>query len=146
MPISDEVEISTQTSVIEDVTLPLEKKFFLTQECQTIERPVQDSETQSSTFICLNQSIQTDTCLDRYSSSLLIIPTIDELPKCSSTLIITPYEPVSLFDEGIQCNIDESILHIPIETEKKNKLIDRRSIIQHQLDEKEKQMNRIIGE
>jgi len=49
-------------------------------------------------------------------------------------------------DQEIQCDLYSSeTTIIPIEIECKINKNDRRSIIQQQMDEKEKQMNRIIG-
>jgi hypothetical protein len=48
-------------------------------------------------------------------------------------------------DQETQCNLCTSEPIIPLEIERTMKTNDRRSIIQQQMDEKEKQMNRIIG-
>ena len=50
-----------------------------------------------------------------------------------------------VMDQEIQCDLCPSEIIVPIEIDCQPKNNDRRSILQHQMDEKEKQMNRIIG-
>ena len=83
-----------------------------------------------------------------YSSSLFIVPTETLLPSHSSTVLIMPKEVYSspiVIDQALQCDLGSIETIIPIEIERPTETRDRRSLIQLQMDEKEKQMNRIIG-
>ncbi|CAF0992285.1 unnamed protein product [Rotaria sp. Silwood1] len=160
LPISNEIEISIENHHIE-----LEKKIFLDQECQTINNNLyqlnqytqtshiylNDCASQSSIITVKNQYIQTESNMNLYSSSLYIIPTSINQSCCSSKIIILPKEnhisssPI-VMDQEIQCNLPSLEISIPISIEHKTNNMDRRSIIQQQLDEKEKQMNKIIEE
>jgi hypothetical protein len=129
----------------------------LDQECQTIQSnliqfnestqtttiDLIDSASQSMIITYESQSMQTEYFSNAYSSSLFIVPTSISESMCSSKIVIFPKEDqtIATADQEIQCELGpvETIVPVPIN------LSDRRSIIQHQLDEKEKQMNRIIG-
>jgi hypothetical protein len=168
------IDVETQYE-IDKIILPIvfseelpisneEKKIFIDQQCQTMNTNLiqfneytqtphiylNDCASQSSIIIYENQSIQTELNSNLYSSSLYIVPTSINQSSCSSTILIIPKENQSILipnviDKEIQCDLSsiETIVPIPIENKTKNN--DRRSIIQHQMDEKEKQMNRIIG-
>jgi hypothetical protein len=159
LPVSNEIEI-----VIEDEEIEIEKKIFVEQECQTIiiNDSIQSDEHTQTPHIYLNdcasqsliityedRSIQTEVYSNLYSSSLYIIPSSIDQSCCSSTIVIMPKENQCsssiLIDQETQCNLDLVETIIPIETEKKIKNQDKRTILQQQMDEKEKQMNRIIG-
>lgn len=159
LPVSNEIEIS-----IDNQFILVDSKMFVDQECQTIDNyPGQSSEstqtlhiyfkdcaTQSSMITAENQQNQTDPISNLYSSSLYIVPTSMNQSNCSSKIVILPKENQSspspiLIDREIQCDWSSIDTEIPIIVEQKMEKTDRRSIIQYQLDEKEKQMNRIIG-
>ena len=130
---------------------------FLDQECQTIHSdPIQsnestqtatidliDSASQSTIITYTSRSIQTEYYSKAYSSALFIVPTATPQPMCSSKIVIFPKEDqtISTNDQEIQCELGPIETIVPVSIKAK----DRRSIIQYQLDEKEKQMNRIIG-
>lgn len=138
------------------------KKIFTDQECQTITNIIihsdeytqtshiylNDCASQSIILTYENQDIQTEPYSNLYSSSLYIVPTSPNESYYSSTVLIMPkeYQPSPIvIDQEIQCDLYPSETSIPIEVECKTTNNDRRSIIQQQMDQKEKQMNRIIG-
>ena len=147
---SEELPISNEIEIIIDND----------KECQTIDNHIiqsdeytqtphihlNDCASQSSIITYENQDVQTDFYSDLYSSSLYIVPTSINQSNCSSTIVIMPKDisPI-VIDQEIQCNLCTTEPIIPIEIECKKKTNDRRSMIQQQMDEKEKQMNRIIG-
>lgn len=156
---SEDVPISNEIEIVIDRN---QEKSLFDQECQTnflqlnesTQTPfihLNDCASQSTIITHENQLIQTEFCSNLYSSSLYIVPTLNNQSSCSSTILLLPKENQSilipnLIDEEIQCDlntIEPTIISIPIDNQ--NKINDRRSIIQSQLDEKEKQMNRIIG-
>lgn len=159
LPVSHEVEISIQTSSLENMSFQYDKRIYLNQECQTIDDHVikstqstqtkrillKSTETQSTINLSEDQSIQTDANLDQYSSTIVIVPPADEIRLFSSNLSIIPYENRLKNDQQTQCDFEALNCQILIERDSTPKKNDRRSIIQQQLDEKEKQMNRIIG-
>ena len=118
-----------------------------TQSTQTIDKLLQHSSTQSTTITQDHQSIQTDLPSDGYSSSIHILQIVEKPAVCSSKVFIYPksYRDVLTTDKEIQCDFDEneSIISVPIAMDES--VNDRQSLLQQQLDEKEKQMNRIIG-
>ncbi|CAF0913537.1 unnamed protein product [Rotaria sordida] len=161
LPISNEIEIS-----IENYNIEFDKNFFIDQECQTINNNLnqlneytqtqhiylKDCTSQSSIITVKNQYIQTEPYFNLYSSSLYIVPTSSIHQSCfSSKIVILPKEnqlsssPI-VIDQEIQCDLTSLETPIPITIEHKMNNMDRKSIIQQQLDEKEKQMNRIIEE
>ena len=164
LPVSNEIEISIHQVTVDDLSSELEKKIFSEQECQTLSTyflstdeytqtaPVvsNDSACQSSPLICGDQDVQTDPLTSLYSSSLYIVANCHDECKCSSTLVIMPQENSlssrTSADEATQCDLKDSSVSIPIQVEPTTTVNDKRSIIQQQMDEKEKQMNRIIGE
>jgi hypothetical protein len=141
--------------------LSISSENFTDQQCQTnliqsneyTQTPhiyLNDCSSQSTIITYQNQSIQTELCSNLYSSSLYIVPTSINQSSCSSTILILPKEnqlisSPNVIDQEIQCDLGliETIVSIPIEHKMTNN--DRRSILQQQMDEKEKQMNRIIG-
>jgi len=153
------VEISTQFEM-ENAEREIQTESVSTTEISTqfemdnAEREIQTesiSTIETSTQFELEndeQSCQTDPSLDRFSSSLFILPRDRTERRCSSTIVVYP-QPVKLNAE-IQCEILPAAAatptNIPIVVDKVKKIKDRRSFIQEQLDEKEKQMNRIIEE
>lgn len=155
LPVSDEIEIPIETSEIDT-------KTFIDQECQTMNNEIslfnestqtphihlKDRASQSPIITVENQDIQTEFYSNLYSSSLYIVPSSMDQSHCSSKIVIVPRENHSspiVIDEGIQCDLPSLDTPIPIQVESKTNQKDRRSIIQQQMDEKEKQMNRIIG-
>ncbi|CAF3143988.1 unnamed protein product [Rotaria sp. Silwood2] len=160
LPISNEVEIS-----IENHNIELDKKIFIDQECQTNSNNINqlneytqtrhiylnDCASQSSIVTVENQYIQTEPYINLYSSSLYIVPTSINQSCCSSKIVILPKEnhlfssPIFM-DQEIQCDLPLLETPIPIVIEHKTNITNRKSIIQQQLDEKEKEMNKIIEE
>ena len=141
---------STQTPIIDfhDCASQSSSIIYENQSTQTARIHRQDCASQSSIITYENQSIQTEFPLNNYSSSLFIIPQSLDQSLHSSKLVIFPkeYPTILTCDQDIQCElepIESNNISIPIETI--TPLHDRRSLIQQQMDEKEKQMNRIIG-
>lgn len=164
LPVSNEIEISIHQVSVDDLSSELAKKIVFEQECQTMttyflqtddytqtaQVTSNDCACQSSTMIYGDQHVQTEPLTSLYSSSLYIVPNCHDECNCSSTLVIMPQEnPIpsrTLVDEQTQCDLNESLVNIPIQVEPKTTAVnDKRTLIQQQLDEKEKQMNRIIG-
>ncbi|CAF0894057.1 unnamed protein product [Adineta ricciae] len=158
LPISNEIEI-----LLTDQDIQTDIKTFFDQECQTINSTLtysnectqtphvyfNDCASQSTILTYDNQNIQTEPDSSLYSSSLFIVPTETLLPSHSSTVLIMPKEVYSspiVIDQALQCDLGSIETIIPIEIERPTETRDRRSLIQHQMDEKEKQMNRIIEE
>ncbi|UJR37843.1 hypothetical protein I4U23_030533 [Adineta vaga] len=158
LPISNEIEI-----LIANQDVQTDDKILINQECQTMTSTFihsdeytqtphvyfNDCASQSTIHTYDNRNIQTEPDSTLYSSSLFIVPTSTIQTSCSSTVLIMPKEvntsPI-VRDQEIQCDLDPTETIIPIEIEHSIQTIDRRSLIQHQMDEKEKQMNRIIEE
>ena len=151
--ISKEIEISSRNQIEKGID----------QECQTINKNLircneytetphiylNDCAWQPSVVPVENRSIQTDSYSSLYSSSIHIIPTYINEPYYSSKILIIPREnqssSLSVIDQEIQCDLSSLDTIIPITIESTTKNTDRKSIIQQQMEEKEKQMNRIIG-
>ncbi|CAF3581657.1 unnamed protein product [Adineta steineri] len=146
--------------------IQIETKILLDQECQTIndsflqlneytQTPhidLTDCASQSTIITYENEHMQTEPDSSLYSSSLYIAPPITTTTiqsYCSSTILIVPKDnsvcPI-VNDQEIQCDLESTKAIIPIEIDRPMKFNDRKSIIQQQMDEKEKQMNRIIEE
>jgi hypothetical protein len=140
---------STQTTTIDLIDCASQSTIMTygNQSIQTTTIDLTDCASQSTIITYENQSIQTEFSSNAYSSSLFIVPTLINQSICSSKIVIFPKEDRTILtnDQDIQCELGpiETIVSIPIEN--KSKINDRRSIIQQQMDEKEKQMNRIIG-
>lgn len=141
---------STQTTTIDyhDCACQSSTPIYENESTQTALITFIDCASQSSIMTYEDQSIQTEFLSNNYSSSLYIIPRSDEQSNYSSKIVILPREDQKSLlrtDQSIQCQNDslETDISIPIETI--SPIHDRRSLIQQQLDEKEKQMNRIIG-
>lgn len=172
VPVSNEIEILIEEDEKIFFDQQCQTNISQSNECtQTPSIHFNDCASQSKIITYENQLIQTEFYPNLYSSSLYIVPTSINQSSCSSTILFIPKENQSILipnviDQEIQCNlssietpiipniIDQEIqcdlssietTIIPIEIENKIKATDRRSIIQYQLDEKEKQMNRIIG-
>ncbi|CAF1062088.1 unnamed protein product [Adineta ricciae] len=158
LPISNEIEI-----LLTDQDIQTDIKTFFDRECQTINSTLiysnectqtphvyfNDCASQSTILTYDNRNIQTEPDCSLYSSSLFIVPTETLLPSHSSTVLIMPKEVYSspiVTDQALQCDLGSIETIIPIEIEHPTETRDRRSLIQHQMDEKEKQMNRIIEE
>jgi hypothetical protein len=150
------IDVSTQydldTAILPIVfseELPISNEISVDQESQTTLIDFNDCASQSTIITYANRYIQTELYSNLYSSSLYIVPTSTNQSCCSSTILIMPKENQSspiFIDQEIQCDLYSSeTTIIPIEIECKINNNDRRSIIQQQMDEKEKQMNRIIG-
>ncbi len=169
--LSEELSISNKIEILIDKECQtIDRNIIQTNEyTQTPHIYLNDCESQSTIITTENQSIQTELYSNLYSSSLYIIPTSINQSSYSSTIVFIPKENQSILNpnvinQEIQCNLDLIETRIPnfihqeiqceissietivsIQSEYKLKNNDRRSIIQQQMDEKEKQMNRIIG-
>lgn len=147
--INDNQIQSTQTATIDlrDCACQSSTPIYENDSTQTAIITFIDCASQSSIITYENQSIQTDFLSKNYSSSLFIIPQSDDQSNYSSKIVIFPREDQTILrtDQSIQCEFDSQEEDIPIPIEPIPQIHDRRSQIQHQLDEKEKQMNRIIG-
>jgi hypothetical protein len=164
VPVSNEIEIFVQTDEIRDRSLDVEKVILIEQGTQTLVHGFEQSNectqtphvllndcgSQSSVISHENQLIQTDPYSHIYSSSLFIVPTSQDQSWCSSTIVMMPRDTSSsiraLCNQESQCDLQETPAAIPIGIDHRAQTNDRRSMIQQQMDEKEKQMNRIIGE
>ncbi|CAF3245263.1 unnamed protein product [Rotaria socialis] len=152
LPISNEVEIP-----IEKYGIEIEQKSYVDQECQTINNDVHQSNeftqtphihlndcaSQSSVITVEHRDIQTEPISNLYSSALYIVPTSINQPCCSSKIVIIPSEirsSPSLIEQETQCDLSSLDTPIPIVIQTKTNNTDRKSIIQQQMDEKEKQM------
>jgi hypothetical protein len=166
LSISKEIEVSIAHELTREcATIESINKIFVEQECQTVNHDVcqtneytqtlqltfNDCASQSSMNDHENRLTQTEPYTYRHLSSLYIVPTCLPDPcQCSSTIVIMPQDTQSstrlCFDQEIQCDSSELSIIIPIEQQDINTNVhDRRSLIQHQLDKKEKEMNNIIG-
>ena len=165
VPVSNEIEIFVQTDEIPDRSFEVEQIILIEQgtqtfvhgleqsnECtQTLHVLFNDCESQSSMISHDNQLVQTDPYSHIYSSSLFIVPTSQDQSWCSSTIVMMPRDTSSstlaLCNQESQCDLHDMPTAISVEIEHRAQTThDRRSMIQQQMDEKEKQMNRIIGE